>query len=469
MCLHPVQIPRRNPVTHSSRIDVVPCGKCLECLRRKQSDYAFISVREAQASGNIVFLTLTYKPEKLPFSGVFESVSTESGQIIDRSKIFKVRPEYEDECRALYDFSYQNLCGCQIEVPTYFLETPSPLVEEKRWKSLSGTDISFPLIRESGLVYGNEYDRGGTYERALITPSLRRQDVKDWLKSSREAYKRSHGKRLEFRYFEVGEYGSHTHRPHYHILLYGISLADANFLADRWRAEYGRVDVEEVVARGSDSLAVAQEKVSRYLAKYLCKGEFEESFVTAGYVERPRRVSSRNLGTRSLDALRRYILAFDVFGEYDPDCPPPHVLTDSSMDVLLSRRYLNKVDKNGNPIQVKIPKTIIERVYSRAYGKSKEWRQNMGFSPKGKTSFVFRLSHQRTTLQRRLAAYQKRLHEDRLLQSVLCSSNGKTDGPSSMAFRQNFAALTYASETSRKTSAKVYRKKLSDFYAQDRF
>lgn len=468
MCLNPVQIRRVNPLTHSSRIDVVPCGKCMECLRRKQSDYAFISSRQALESGNIVFMTLTYRPEALPFVGVFESVSLESGQVLDRSKIHKINPEYYEEVRSTYRSQFADVCGQSVEVPTYFLDTPSPLVEKKFVTLLSGEVASFDFIKESGEVYGNKHVQCGTRERALVTPSLCRDDVKTWLKSSREAYKRQFGHRLDFKYFEVGEYGTKRSRPHYHILFYGISLLDAQFLANRWREQFGRVDIEEVTPRNGDTLQVAHEKVSRYLAKYLCKGEFEQEFVSCGYVERPRRVSSRRLGTENLDSLRAYILGFDVLGEYDPNCPPPHVLTRSSMDLLLSRRYLYKYDRNGNVITQKIPKAIVDRVYSVLYGKSQMERKRMGFVRSSRQAcVVVRSSHSRSLLQRKILAYQKEMLAARDLADVRAASREGSFGPSSLDFRLAYSALQSASKSSRNASASRYRRELHAFYQRD--
>lgn len=48
-------------------------------------------------------------------------------------------------------------------------------------------------------------------------PSLCKQDLQLWLKRLR---KRFGG--YQIRYYAAGEYGTRTHRPHYHVILYGI-------------------------------------------------------------------------------------------------------------------------------------------------------------------------------------------------------------------------------------------------------
>ena len=65
MCTSPVSV-TRNFKDGSSRVDVVPCGKCPECRAKAQSEFAALSVREAESAGKIGFITLTYNDKFLP-------------------------------------------------------------------------------------------------------------------------------------------------------------------------------------------------------------------------------------------------------------------------------------------------------------------------------------------------------------------------------------------------------------------
>lgn len=47
----------------------------------------------------------------------------------------------------------------------------------------------------------------------------------------------------KIRYYFCGEYGSQTHRPHYHAIIYGASLLDGEQIARAW--PFGRVHVAE--------------------------------------------------------------------------------------------------------------------------------------------------------------------------------------------------------------------------------
>lgn len=56
---------------------------------------------------------------------------------------------------------------------------------------------------------------------ALPVMTLKPKDPQDWLKRLRKAFPDDH-----IRYFLCGEYGTETHRPHYHAIVYGLHLDD---------------------------------------------------------------------------------------------------------------------------------------------------------------------------------------------------------------------------------------------------
>lgn len=55
----------------------------------------------------------------------------------------------------------------------------------------------------------------------LGLPSLCKRDVQLWMKRLRKYFTG-----IQIRYFLAGEYGDQTHRPHYHAILFGLSLDD---------------------------------------------------------------------------------------------------------------------------------------------------------------------------------------------------------------------------------------------------
>ena len=48
--------------------DIVPCGKCPKCLRKRQNEWVFRLAQEQSVSKSAAFITLTYDDEHLPHS-----------------------------------------------------------------------------------------------------------------------------------------------------------------------------------------------------------------------------------------------------------------------------------------------------------------------------------------------------------------------------------------------------------------
>lgn len=461
MCLHPRQLRRSNVLTHSSYYQPVPCGCCIECLKRKQNDYAFILSHHAKYHGKLDLLTLTYRNEAIPFSGVFEVVDPDSGEVLERSGLFWLKQEYQHVVAEDY---YRDTCesGWQLEVPHGYLDG----LEEFQTVLKHGTytpEFVVPICYSPKAVFSARIGRvrDGARVRSVVSPSLRRRDVKDALKVVRIMFKRKYGYNAKFSYFEVGEYGTKHNRPHYHIVLFDCPDDFIVMFREYWYEHYGNTDYEPVQARNGDDLATCHEKIARYLSKYLCKGSFEKQFVRCGYVERPRRISSKGIAADSLPALRSYCLAYDIFGEYDPDKPPVSVL--NHLDYLIERQYLTYT-KNGTSFRVKIPKILYEKVLSKTYGLSTDARKDLGFSPKTDTSFVFRVSHQRSLLSRKLSAFKAFEYQKVLGFQLHRASSGNTIRPSSVLFREAFTSITGAPESFRHKNAKAVWSELRDFY-----
>ena len=65
-CLRPVTVRQS---AHSSSYIQVPCGRCINCLRRRQRDWTFrIKMEQKQYLRGSFFITLTYAPEHVPIT-----------------------------------------------------------------------------------------------------------------------------------------------------------------------------------------------------------------------------------------------------------------------------------------------------------------------------------------------------------------------------------------------------------------
>lgn len=138
-----------------------------------------------------------------------------------------------------------------------------------------------------------------------ICPSLYREDVKNWFKRFRQHCKRN-SIFVDFSFASFGEYGESRKRPHYHVLVAGLSDENANLLGNLWSFGYSLVKkIPRFNSDGSDGFAL----VSDYVSKYICKRDKLPDFVSQGYAQIPRRQSSIHYGKElDFDKLRPFIL-----------------------------------------------------------------------------------------------------------------------------------------------------------------
>lgn len=267
MCINPRQLEKKS-ADGSFRFYIVPCGKCPECRAKYQSEYAALSVLEANQSGSLAFLTLTYNDESLPMQNSYvrfhESCDLNTGEVVRQPEV-------------IFDgFSRGHEFPCD-EVGT----------------------LCKVFHHGQRLVNDDNLD-------FFTCPSLFRADVKFFLKRYRQDYFRRHGERVDLRMSCFGEYGEKYHRPHYHMLVYGLSRDEVNRLCKKWTFGFVGVEyVERFNADGSDAFI----KVSRYVSKYVSKCDMLPWFVREGFAEMPRRQSSVRLGRRDLnyEHLRNFI------------------------------------------------------------------------------------------------------------------------------------------------------------------
>nr|CAI9749757.1 replication initiation protein [Microvirus sp.] len=112
-------------------------------------------------------------------------------------------------CRVQYSREWANRCllEAQMHDSAYFV-------------TLTYNDDHVPRS------YYDDPDTGEAFQ-AL---TLRKRDLQLFFKRLRKAVVVRDGKTDEgsagIRYFACGEYGSHTYRPHYHAIIFGLSLAD---------------------------------------------------------------------------------------------------------------------------------------------------------------------------------------------------------------------------------------------------
>lgn len=255
MCLHPIEIRRKNPLGKVTSV-VVPCGKCEECRASYQSKFAALSTLECLDHASVALVTLTYDQEHLPVA-LSESDSLSSdGRVLAGDRMIAFQ-----RGRYCYDWQLDD------------------------WKN----DGCRLLHDDDG---------------RLVCPSLYREDIKNLLKRYRSAHP---DKVVRFACF--GEYGEQFHRPHYHCLLYGFDNVSAAEFVNKWN--FGFADYKIVPAFNPDGSS-GFNAVSSYVSKYIGKGKYLPDFVRDGYAQKPRRQSSQNFGLKYIEEHRAELENFTL-------------------------------------------------------------------------------------------------------------------------------------------------------------
>lgn len=296
----------RDIVPRLHRVVTVKCGHCIECLRERQNDVAVRCACEAAKRKTMHFLTLTYAPENLPIACFTRRYDPDTGEYLgrDRYRIFSACTLPEGDASKL-------MLAAQLrERFNRIPGSPKPkyidIGSDYDPSHFAGVDIS-------GFEVSSE-----DYTETVYTPSLHRLDVRLWLKAARVAYKRKFGEALpEFTYLCTGEYGTKKCRPHYHLLFFGLKYYQVAFLAERWKSLYGFYTLKAVKSLNKDGTP-GHTICSKYVSKYVTKGDFECSSVYNRHAEGPRLQVSKHLGLSALTpALIEYYRASDLLGKCD--------------------------------------------------------------------------------------------------------------------------------------------------------
>lgn len=332
----------------------VPCGKCSECLRQRQNDLAARVSMTAQEYKSMHFVTFTYNEESLPLSGRVCYVNEKSGETI-----------LDSVPRPLIRL------GRKETSPLHFsrISDIHRIIEEMPIRK------GVPRVYLEQLTYSFEEDPSLEWNKYLfVTPSLHRRDVRMWFKSSRLAYEREFGEKLpDFKYVLAGEMGPKTQRPHYHLLLMGLSDKQVHYLVDRWKYGYKNVKkIPQLNADGTNGYCLA----AKYVSKYITKGGHECETVLCGYAERPRLCTSRYVGTVLPDDWLPYLRCYDLFGEYDLDtliikgtekldCPKR--LSVEQLAQILTEYRKRAIRRYGLRSWTTLPKCMFKRVFESTF------------------------------------------------------------------------------------------------------
>lgn len=197
-----------NPYTVSTSKGLVnvPCGKCVQCLQSKVSATTLLLDLESQRCAYVEEINLTYDDACLPYidfndDSLASFCSDEPTEVFpvkfgSSRKIRKYNPRIKD-----YYITKENISDFGTVVPSdwhRYLATYNARVDEYYKR--------FP------------YRKRGVSRLKNHVPILYAPDLKKYLYRLRQYLKNHYA--IEIRFFAVGEYGSNSLRPHWHILLF---------------------------------------------------------------------------------------------------------------------------------------------------------------------------------------------------------------------------------------------------------
>lgn len=170
----------------------VPCGHCIACQNNKRSSLSLKLRLEEYISKYCYFLTLTYDDDNLPlFSLGRDSLSQDFIRLYPYSSRLRNDSLIDDFCEDFYNFD-------------------SDFVDKMDYYS------SFVIN------YERKYHKSCVYGHGLYA-LLYYRDIQLFLKRIRKHIYKYYGEKIRF--YVIGEYGTKSLRPHWHLLLFFNSPA----------------------------------------------------------------------------------------------------------------------------------------------------------------------------------------------------------------------------------------------------
>lgn len=265
-CLHPRKKKIVDAITGEVREITYPCGHCINCLHAEQDMWSIRLSESGKEYKQMVYDTLTIRPSSMRILIDFTKPTKEG-------TLYGSTLKYSTNKVNMIFRSWKNF---HRYYPKYSYDTYQML------KKTKGKVYYFP-----------------------------KEEVQNWLKRGRERYKRDTGIRTDISYFICQEYGPQTSRPHYHILMFGINYLDyMKYFGHPWNKDFGytKPTWKPYTPWNMDDY----NKMTKYVSKYVTKGDYESPFVKDGFQEKPYRLVSKGIGKGYLDKDK-----FDIYKNKD--------------------------------------------------------------------------------------------------------------------------------------------------------
>ena len=268
-----------NPVKVSTRKGdmYVPCHKCIQCqLTRKSIDTLNIDLESQYNSKYQDFLTLTYSDSCLPYLD-FNYLDIKDVGFVD----FFSSNGYLNSFKFGLDATNRMPC-----VPIRFGDRKKKMFNPRTGKYYLVPDSYYNkpfyspfynLYSVKDVVLYNErinkyFEKYPTRSRGIrkegIVPILWKEDLQRFIDRLRSFFKREFPSSAKFKYFAVGEYGTESLRPHWHILLFHSSDAIHRVITSCESDNYNE-NLSEVWSYGSIYSEATDGHISDYLSGYV--------------------------------------------------------------------------------------------------------------------------------------------------------------------------------------------------------
>lgn len=370
MCLNPITI--KDP-SNSRRSYKVPCGHCIECKRRYQTGWCLrLDEHLKKVKGQAVFFTLTYAPETIPKNYLVSGIvyKTLSDYAYDKGSVYQC---LDDRTGDLIDLTGKSI----IDYNSFDREQMAMFYNDQR----------LSINRENP-------------DRIYSFNSVRMKDVQDWLKRCRKNFKKYCKK--DIKYFITSEYGPTTFRPHYHGVMFGLTLDEfKQYFKQDWVKHYGREKNKNICVI-ADTVNASKNGME-YVTKYCSKGVFEHPLCTKDFfyfhknsdgsvrhteyhsqhyercieffdydgplVDRPSKFISQGLGSSFLDRkeLMNYYAAGDDVNLSDEIRFVYQELSDDAVKYLNLKSY--ECDSSGNLYHNDEKRTPVPHIVRKSDGK----------------------------------------------------------------------------------------------------
>lgn len=216
---------------------ILACGQCLECRCQYAQQWANRIMLEAQYHDESYMLTLTYDDEHVPRMWPYE---------------YK---DFTDDPLSYYD------AHGRFDATKYFSDMPY-------WH--------YYCNPRTGIVERLPCKRYRGDEVYTLEP----KDLQDFVKRLRDQQHYHHSNTI--RYYGVGEYGTEKHRPHYHIIVFGLHLDD---VVETGTNKHGTVlhdsaTIHRLWGKGITEVSPLNWEDAAYCARYTTKklGKAETDF-----------------------------------------------------------------------------------------------------------------------------------------------------------------------------------------------